>query len=387
MSSLIFISHSRKDKEYADAIVELLLNVGLNKNQIVYTSNPDTGVPVGNNIYDYLKNKISKDAFIVYLLSNNYYSSVACLNEMGAAWMLQNDYDLIVTPKFNLNDEKFQGGVVDSKKLVVSMDNEANIKQFVNRILNLFNINVDKIKISSAIQDYFSSLQKIIGDQKKEKSNYKNTDILSIINKKQQVDSDFVNLAGIIYEMNEGATCAIQQCLYAIYLNKYCEEAYLKIIFYETKRGNYMYAYQMCDIAIKLFPDSEKVYAYSAYLEYNRGSYKKSIEDCNRAIDMNNKYSWAYNIRGCANKKLNYYLNAITDFWWAVYYLPVSKKTKENLILTCKEVGENKLFEEAMLKKEEKDIELCKIYLQCVLLINDKNKKATDELEKLNHIQ
>ena len=36
---------------------------------------------------------------MLYLLSNNYYNSIACLNEMGAAWVKQNRYSPYPPPR------------------------------------------------------------------------------------------------------------------------------------------------------------------------------------------------------------------------------------------------------------------------------------------------
>ncbi len=38
---------------------------------------------------------------MIYHLSDNYYDSVACLNEMGAAWVVQNDYTVVGIPGFD----------------------------------------------------------------------------------------------------------------------------------------------------------------------------------------------------------------------------------------------------------------------------------------------
>ncbi len=47
------------------------------------------GIPQGaGNIYDYIQNEMSNDnLFVIMMLSQNYYDSYMCLNEMGAAWI------------------------------------------------------------------------------------------------------------------------------------------------------------------------------------------------------------------------------------------------------------------------------------------------------------
>ena len=42
------------------------------------------------------------------MLSKNYYNSPACLNEMGAAWVLKSDYQSILIPPFDFENIKVQ---------------------------------------------------------------------------------------------------------------------------------------------------------------------------------------------------------------------------------------------------------------------------------------
>lgn len=127
----IFLSHSSKDKPDGDAVVALLLKAGLSTEQILYSSNDACGIPIGKNIYDYLRETIQDGAYMVYLLSGHYYDSIACMNEMGAAWMRQNDYLLLATPGFDHSNEKFQKGATNPQSLAVSMDNMAQMREFV----------------------------------------------------------------------------------------------------------------------------------------------------------------------------------------------------------------------------------------------------------------
>ena len=44
----LFISHSSKDAEYMKAFVDLLVAIGVHKNQITCTSVPQCNIPVGD---------------------------------------------------------------------------------------------------------------------------------------------------------------------------------------------------------------------------------------------------------------------------------------------------------------------------------------------------
>ncbi len=105
----LFISHSSKDAEYMKAFVDLLVAIGVHKNQITCTSVPQCNIPVGCNIYDWLAKQFqTSDLHVVYAFSDNYYSSVATLNEMGAAWVMRCKWTGLFGETFII-DYKFLG--------------------------------------------------------------------------------------------------------------------------------------------------------------------------------------------------------------------------------------------------------------------------------------
>lgn len=89
----IFISHSSNDKGVVDLFKNLILNAGLGVPDcdIAYTSAPETGVPTGGNIPQYIKDNIANSDFVFFMISDNYRKSEVCLNEMGAAWALDKN--------------------------------------------------------------------------------------------------------------------------------------------------------------------------------------------------------------------------------------------------------------------------------------------------------
>lgn len=89
----IFISHSSNDKDVVDLFKKFILNAGLGilDSDIAYTSAPETGVPTGNSIPQYIKDNIKSSDFVFFIISENYRRSEVCLNEMGAAWILDKN--------------------------------------------------------------------------------------------------------------------------------------------------------------------------------------------------------------------------------------------------------------------------------------------------------
>ena len=136
----VFITHSSKDAEYGDLLVELLRNLGLKENEIIFTSNVAYGIPVGQNIFHWLKSQIAEKPFVIYLLSENYYKSIACLNEMGAAWMIENEHAAIFTPEFNLSSKEFQNGALDPREIGFYINHEERIHSFIALLTSHFDI-------------------------------------------------------------------------------------------------------------------------------------------------------------------------------------------------------------------------------------------------------
>lgn len=89
----IFISHSSLDKDIVDLFKNMILNAGLGiaDDDIAYTSAPETSVPTGGNIPQYIKENIADSDFVFFMISDNYRKSEVCLNEMGAAWALDKN--------------------------------------------------------------------------------------------------------------------------------------------------------------------------------------------------------------------------------------------------------------------------------------------------------
>ena len=56
----VFISHSSKDRDILCLFKDLILKsgIGLTDKEIFYTSSPETGVPIGENIPQYIKENL-----------------------------------------------------------------------------------------------------------------------------------------------------------------------------------------------------------------------------------------------------------------------------------------------------------------------------------------
>ncbi len=113
----VFISHSSKDVAAVKQIVELLELLGFNDGNMFCSSIEPYGIPNDTDIYEYLKNQFNEfDLHVIFVLSKNYYNSPACLNEMGAAWVLSCSKTVMLLPEFDFSDID---GAINPRKIAI----------------------------------------------------------------------------------------------------------------------------------------------------------------------------------------------------------------------------------------------------------------------------
>jgi len=157
----IFISHSSENKDYGNALVELLRGVGINENEVIFTSNTAYGIPISQNIFNWLKSQITEKPFVIYLLSKEYYSSIACLNEMGAAWVIENEHAILFTPNFDLSSKEFRDGAIDPREIGFYINDEERLHEFIQHLNKFFNLTNNLIIINQRIKAYLLEIEKI----------------------------------------------------------------------------------------------------------------------------------------------------------------------------------------------------------------------------------
>ena len=127
----IFISHSTDDNPIVEKFVTMLEQMRVKQGQLFCSSVAGHGIPQGSgDIYDFIRNEMSNDnLFVIMMLSKNYYKSVACLNEMGAAWIKQSAYQSILLPGFQYSQIE---GAVNPRDMAFCLSDEKNRKYALN---------------------------------------------------------------------------------------------------------------------------------------------------------------------------------------------------------------------------------------------------------------
>ena len=132
---LVFISHRGSQETFVTALVSLLERCGFTNENLFCSSVPGYNIGLDEDIIETLKKKfLDYDIYVVYVFSTDFFDSAYCLNEMGAAWVLQVDNSIIITRDM---DESKIDGVVEKKKTRVSFK-ESDIK-LQSRMIELRN--------------------------------------------------------------------------------------------------------------------------------------------------------------------------------------------------------------------------------------------------------
>ena len=97
------------------------------------SSIPEYGIPLeSEDIFEYLKEEFQKhELYVIFVLSKNYYNSYACLNEMGAAWILQSKYQSILLPNFSFSEI---GGAINPRKICFKLNDIDERKVRINQL-------------------------------------------------------------------------------------------------------------------------------------------------------------------------------------------------------------------------------------------------------------
>ncbi len=80
----IFISHRSLDSKIVNELVQYMENIGIDKNIIFYTSADSTGAKY--ELGPEVKKALNESEVYIAVLSNNYFESEYCCNELGFLW-------------------------------------------------------------------------------------------------------------------------------------------------------------------------------------------------------------------------------------------------------------------------------------------------------------
>lgn len=138
---MVFISHSSNDKEFVEALVTLLESMGFDNTNLFCSSVPDYWIGLSQDIFESLRKLFhDHELYVIFVQSPRYFDSPVSLNEMGAAWVLKNDYCSILTK--DMTREQMRG-VVNGSTIFIKVDAleaPARMNELRKKLTEMFNL-------------------------------------------------------------------------------------------------------------------------------------------------------------------------------------------------------------------------------------------------------
>jgi len=135
-SAKSFISHASEDVAIVTELVELLEIIGVPGERIFCSSLDGYGIELGANFLDTLKEELTSDTLVLFVLSHNFYESPFCLCEMGATWVQTKDHIPILVPPFDFPD--IQGVIPHTQGFFIN--DPTGLNQFKAKIESVFGL-------------------------------------------------------------------------------------------------------------------------------------------------------------------------------------------------------------------------------------------------------
>ena len=153
----ILISHSSDDKEFCDVFVEFLASIGFTSKTLIYTSKSEFAVPLGVDIYEYLRRNLERRRiWVFFMLSQNFYQSAACLNEMGAAWVKQNRCYSVLLPGFKHEDRK---GAINPNQHTLDLCDPVRLTELSILFRKTWPLQIDNIRWEVIKNDFIENIR------------------------------------------------------------------------------------------------------------------------------------------------------------------------------------------------------------------------------------
>lgn len=171
----VFISHKQEDKEFAEALIELIeFVIGADGDKVFCSSAFGYGIKQSHDIREALKKQFDEnEIFMVIIHSPRYYQSAICLNEMGASWVLGTTFASFMTKDCKYSDLK---GVINNSRICINInedDFKAHLNEFKEDLISFFypdtGRKIDESKWENARSKFVNKVSQLSYTQEGEK--------------------------------------------------------------------------------------------------------------------------------------------------------------------------------------------------------------------------
>ena len=154
----IFISHSSKDKNIVDSFTGkiLRLGMGISREDIFCTSIDGMDIPTGEDIRKEIKENLKYCDYVFFMISENYRSSSPCLNEMGAAWVLDKRVRPFLLPGADIEKDL---SWLYSPNIASKIEERATLFKLYDELQKRYSLTKDMVDINKQVDDFLESLK------------------------------------------------------------------------------------------------------------------------------------------------------------------------------------------------------------------------------------
>lgn len=147
----VFISHSASDKELVRELVDFLEGIGVNSERIFCSSFDGYGIKLGANWLDAIKEELTDESLVLFILTTNFYNSHMCQCELGAVWANTLKHIPILVPPLTYNDLEY---ILRSQQSM-AINDENKINSLYEEIIEWFDLSPIKANIWKLKVDRF----------------------------------------------------------------------------------------------------------------------------------------------------------------------------------------------------------------------------------------
>jgi hypothetical protein len=154
--TVIFISHSSKDdklvKLFVDKILQLTLK--LDVNEIICTSIEACSILSGDDFRNFIKAHLKNASHVIQIITENYKKSEVCMNEMGAAWVLDNKIIPFIIDPVTYDNV----GFIHQPNQLLKIDRKNDLLKFVDEMKTIIKTIPPFSEVERHIEDFLAQL-------------------------------------------------------------------------------------------------------------------------------------------------------------------------------------------------------------------------------------
>lgn len=153
----IFISHASADGVIGEKLVDTMEKLGIDKNDVFFSSQYGTGIQLGNDFHKAIKEALTECDIVIFLLTKKFYKSAYCLNEMGAVWYLNKKFIPILLDNLTYDDML---GFIDKRYSACKLIKSESYMLF-NELLQYKTLAIEITDIQAIFDDFITTANEI----------------------------------------------------------------------------------------------------------------------------------------------------------------------------------------------------------------------------------